>query len=242
MDGSFFDPAELIDFAAQVYGINPQVILAILQRENSAVTAQNRLEDKKLKLIMNYNTSNPTTITDQILDGTAQLRRNFDKLSKGQPTINGWQVGVGKNAIDGKKLLVTPANKAVAASFSYDPEVGYLWDKTSIAGGNALFCKMWKQFGFVKCRPEDILTITGSDTTTRNSTKQYTATGCPSAVTWSVSGSGATISSNGLLTAGATACGKLTGYCNMFSVWDFCNAVCKGNGCRTVDTDLVDMV
>ena len=54
------------------------------------------------------------------------------------------------------------------------------------------------------------LTISGTETITRNSSEQYTATGCPGNVEWSVSGTGATISSTGLLTAGATACGSLT--------------------------------
>lgn len=54
------------------------------------------------------------------------------------------------------------------------------------------------------------LTISGSETITRNSSAQYTATGCPNNVAWSVSGTGATISSTGLLTVGSTACGSLT--------------------------------
>ena len=54
------------------------------------------------------------------------------------------------------------------------------------------------------------LTIAGAETITRNSSAQYTATGCPSSINWSVSGTGATISSTGLLTAGATSCGSLT--------------------------------
>lgn len=56
----------------------------------------------------------------------------------------------------------------------------------------------------------DPLTITGSDTTTKNSTKQYTSADCCGEVQWTVSGKGATISSTGLLTTGSTACGTLT--------------------------------
>lgn len=58
------------------------------------------------------------------------------------------------------------------------------------------------------CNPEDTLTIIGSDETTTNSTKQYTTTGCPGTVTWGISGKGA-ITSTGLLTTGATACGTI---------------------------------
>ncbi|KAF0145683.1 MAG: YD repeat-containing protein [Nitrospirae bacterium] len=59
--------------------------------------------------------------------------------------------------------------------------------------------------------PAEELTITGSDTTTRNSTKQYTATGCGQ-VEWSISplNKGATITQIGLLTTTGTACGSFT--------------------------------
>ena len=57
----------------------------------------------------------------------------------------------------------------------------------------------------------DTLTITGSETTTRNSTKQYTASGCSSGLEWTVSGKGATINkTSGLLTTDGSACGTLT--------------------------------
>jgi|GEM_PF-2408002 len=59
------------------------------------------------------------------------------------------------------------------------------------------------------CNPEDILTLTGSEEITRNSTKQYTATGCPSKVTWGISGTGA-ITSTGLFITGSEACGTIT--------------------------------
>ncbi|TAL23360.1 MAG: hypothetical protein EPN94_09545 [Nitrospirae bacterium] len=58
--------------------------------------------------------------------------------------------------------------------------------------------------------PTEELIITGSDTTTRNSTRQYTATGCGE-VQWSVSGKGASINkTTGLLTTDSTACGAVS--------------------------------
>jgi len=156
VDGSFFDPAEFIDFAAQTYGINPQVILTTLQKEKTAVTSPDRLPDKDLKTIMGY--GKPSTITDQIMDAAAQMRRDFDRLSNGQSTASGWKVGEAKlsgepnpgdekNAA-GKSISVTPANKAVAVLFTYTPWVGKDWGGQN--GGNALFCKVWKDYGFFK--------------------------------------------------------------------------------------------
>jgi len=62
------------------------------------------------------------------------------------------------------------------------------------------------------------ITISGSDTITTSSTSQYSATACyqnglcesSAGVSWSVSGTGATISNTGLLTTNASACGVLT--------------------------------
>jgi len=135
VDKAFFDPAEFIDYAAQSYGINPQVILTTLQKEQRAIKEQTRLPNWKLKLIMGY--SNPSTITDQILDGTAQMRRDFNRLSNGRPTAGGWQNGVTKNSLD--PLQVTPANKAVAVLFTYTPWVGEGWGGRTLIGGNSLF-------------------------------------------------------------------------------------------------------
>ena len=99
---------------------------------------KNRLEDERLKLIMGYNTLNPTTIIQQLNDATAQMRRDFDRLLNNKPTAGGWQVNVTKNAVDGDRLPVTPVNKTVAVLFTYTPEVGWPWDSKSTAGGNAL--------------------------------------------------------------------------------------------------------
>jgi len=53
------------------------------------------------------------------------------------------------------------------------------------------------------------LTISGSDTTVKSSTRQYTMNGCCGEQKWSVSGAGASISSAGFLTTTSSACGSL---------------------------------
>lgn len=100
------DPAQEIFNAAQKFGINPQVLLGILQREQGAATARTRLQDRRLRRIMGWDPRDlvvPLTnksIREQIRDGAAQLRRDFDRLSRGEPTgppgAEGWQVGVEK--------------------------------------------------------------------------------------------------------------------------------------------------
>lgn len=54
------------------------------------------------------------------------------------------------------------------------------------------------------------ITISGTETITTNSSASYTATGCSGTVSWGVTGTGASINSNGVLTAGAASCGAIT--------------------------------
>ncbi|MFA4917115.1 MAG: hypothetical protein WC560_10650 [Syntrophales bacterium] len=191
VNGHVFDPTEFIDFAAQTYGINPQVLLTTLQKESGAVRTPLRLPVKDLKHIMGY--SKPSTITDQILDGTAQMRRDFDRLSNGQPTAGEWQKGVTKNSLD--PLPVTPANKAVAVLFSYTPWVGQEWGGRK--GGNALFCQVWKDFGFFKptdCGASKICYTTRQMYVNQTQTLTVTNPVPGTTYTWNVASGGGSIS------------------------------------------------
>jgi len=213
VDRAFFDPTEFIDFAAQTYGINPQVILSTLQKESGAVRSPISLPVKDLKLIMGY--GKPSTITDQILDGTAQMRRDFDRLSNGQPTAGGWRVGVAKlsgepNPGDerdkfGNTISVTPANKAVAVLFSYTPWVGKDWGggfsvrepRRAKIGGNALFCRVWKDYGFLKpvgCGASKIGYTTQQMSINQTQTLTVTYPQVGSTYSWEVTSGGGSVS------------------------------------------------
>jgi len=104
VDGIEIDVAQEIYFnMAQnpLIRINPQVVLTILQREQGAITARNRLEDERLQHIMGWDARDVViplsdkSIREQIFDGARQLRRDFDRLSRGDPTGppggEGWQ-------------------------------------------------------------------------------------------------------------------------------------------------------
>lgn len=124
VDGELIDPAKLIYDAAQAYKINPQVLLTTMQKESGTVTATERSPNPIiLKLIMGYST--PSTIKAQINDAAWQFRKYFLDLQTKGITVSGWQVGVPKSTED--QITVTPANKAVAALFTYTPWVGGGW-------------------------------------------------------------------------------------------------------------------
>lgn len=157
VDGVEINPAEEVFKAAQQLPLNPQVLLTLLEREQSAITTAARLDDRQLQRIMAWDLKNRVvplankSIREQIKDGAAQLRRDFDRLILGESTIGGWRVGVEKHTIDG--ILVTPATAASATLYTYDPEVGQAWGGGKGVGGNSLFCKLWEGFGFGRPKP-----------------------------------------------------------------------------------------
>lgn len=212
VDGTRFEPASIIYAVSQYYKINPQVILATLQKEHSAISKKTRLKDSLLEIIMGYNTSNPTTIFQQLNDATAQIRRDFDRLLNNKPTAGGWQVNVAKSSLD--PLSVTPSNNAVAILFSYTPWVGQGWGGRK--GGNALFCQLWKQYKFGKsCPPEPYeIAISGPDAPQNGS--KYTASGGVEPYSWAVTKG--SITKDGVVTVSGQ-CGSAT-----VAVTDSCGA------------------
>ena len=201
-----FDPAQAIFDAAQLNQINPQVILTILQREQGAITAKTPIiDDRRLRRIMGWDRRDQfvalenKSIREQIADGTAQLRRDFDRLTKGDSTIGGWRVEFEKTTTDG--VLVTPANKPAAVMYSYNPEVGERWGGGRDVGGNSSFCNWWEQFGFkrepVAISPQNPTLVCGPDASVT-----LTASGGrpgPDGYSWSVTGNNLT-TTEGVLT------------------------------------------
>jgi hypothetical protein len=65
-------------------------------------------------------------------------------------------------------------------------------------------------FFFSFANSSHAITITGPETVTTNSSTTYTAADCSGSVSWSITGTGASISSNGVLTTGSASCGGIT--------------------------------
>ncbi len=149
VDGIKIDPVQIIYDASREFNVNPQVILTTLQKEHSAITSKVRLDREELRIIMGFDTQNPTTIKQQIRDAVAQFRRDFDKLTNGIPTVTGWLVGKTKKSED--PVSITPKSRLTALLFSYTPWVGQYWAELggrNNIGGNGLFCAVWAKFDF----------------------------------------------------------------------------------------------
>ncbi len=115
------DIPQLVHDAAVKYHINPKVIIATMQKEQSAIT--HCPEPWRLKLLMGA--GSPTTAREQIDFGTSLFRAYMDEIDNNGQTRSGWKVGVAKTTEDG--VSVTPATAAVASQFTYTPYAGANW-------------------------------------------------------------------------------------------------------------------
>lgn len=121
------------------YSINPQIVLATLQKEQSLVTSGS-CSSNALAWAMGWGTR--SNFGDQIKYGTRQFRKYYDN-----PQNYNFQKGETTRTADGAD--VTPANKATAGQFNYTP---YRGDCVTI-GGVCLFNKIWNEW-FAANMPE----------------------------------------------------------------------------------------
>ena len=145
VDGQTFDPVEVIFQAANQYRINPNVLLATLEKEHQGVTTQSRPSNDAMSFLMGCISS--STAREQIICAAERFRAYHDQLTDTGSTVSGWSVGVPKMTQDG--VVVTPATKAIAGQFTYTPYAGVQWGGNDPQwGGVYLFYAAWNKFGF----------------------------------------------------------------------------------------------
>ena len=143
VDGQTIDVPALIIQAAQRYDINPKVILATMQKEQSAITKC----PSSYGLSALMGAGSPSTAREQIDFGTSLFRAYLTELANNGVTRSGWKVNIPKTTVDG--VTVTPASRAVAALFTYTPYAGVAWGgNMSTVGGTQLFKASWERFNF----------------------------------------------------------------------------------------------
>jgi len=153
VDGQTFDPAVVIAQAAVQYRINPQVLLATLQKESTGVTRPTRPSDATMRFLMGC--VSPSTAREQLTCAAERFRAYHDQLMQRGATVSGWQVGVAKQTQDG--VWVTPATRAVAGQFTYTPYAGVQWGGNQRGvGGVYLFYDAWQKFGFGEPPPSEV--------------------------------------------------------------------------------------
>lgn len=137
--------AKIIYEAAQKYDINPKLIIATAQKEQSSIT-DSSLSDYQKKYLMGYavfDRFNPIQykyqgVFKQIDSATWQFRQYIDN-----PSYYGYQKGLTKTTSDG--YTITPKNNATAGLYNYTPHAGLGKGATvdDSGNGNFLFWQIW---------------------------------------------------------------------------------------------------
>lgn len=152
VDGVNRSAAEIIYNTSYKYRLNPQFLLATLQKESSVVTGHNQnLVDwaAGFGVCDGCSKDSPNVIKykgfAKQVNAAADRIRNYylADLDAKNSTISGWGVGVTKTTLDG--LAITPENKATAVLYTYTPWVGYHAGDPSV-GGNSLFFDIMERF------------------------------------------------------------------------------------------------
>lgn len=158
--------AKIIYEAAQKYDINPKLIIATAQKEQSVIT-DSSLSDYQKKYLMGYavfDRFNPIQykyqgIYKQIDSATWQFRQYIDN-----PDYYGYQKGKTKITSDG--YVVTPKNDATAGLYNYTPHAGAGKGATvdDSGNGNFLFWQIWNNW-FANYYPNGTLLKVEGDNT-----------------------------------------------------------------------------
>lgn len=117
--------AQIISDAAQRYGVNPQVILVVLHKEQSLLNSNTADQERRLRKAMGAACFDDGTCDPrlfgfgrQVEAGTAILRRWFDRSRAGK--ADPFRVGA-TTTIDGQ--TVTPENHATVSLYKYTPHI-----------------------------------------------------------------------------------------------------------------------
>lgn len=141
-DGVIINPSELIYAAANQHGINPQVLLATLQKESSLVKSSQNWAKPPKDGYFGVKVSGCTTFRCQLNLSAKVLADAYNAALGGGTTKGGWEVGVG-HIVDYSSVMVTPANAATASLFNYTPVVGSFWYADTNLGTSG-FVNIWE--------------------------------------------------------------------------------------------------
>lgn len=154
--GRTITPSQVIYINARDYKINPQVILATIQKESSLITtskANAKINSRSFYFVMGYGATDSgdlnsyTGFDRQIQNGAKLLFSLYQSSSKGEII----KVNYGKKVTI--KNVTYPAkikadNSASAALYYYTPHVFDTSRGNTIDGGNYLFCKIYSGWGW----------------------------------------------------------------------------------------------
>ncbi|MFA9464785.1 MAG: RHS repeat domain-containing protein [Velocimicrobium sp.] len=152
--GRVITPAKIIYINARDYGVNPKVILATIQKESSLITSSDvSLSSRRLYYAMGCGATDGGDLTSytgfdrQVMNGADLLFKNYQNAPSNKS----------KSIHDGKTITINGVtypstivlnNSATWSLFVYTPHVFDPNNTTSISGGNYLFYKIYKGWGW----------------------------------------------------------------------------------------------
>jgi N-acetylmuramoyl-L-alanine amidase len=120
-DGVEIDIPALIQQEASTNGINPKLLLALMEANQSAITTCP--DQTALAGLMGLDSA--STARGQIAGAAAQIKSAVTALAENGITPNGWTTAAAKDTLDG--VTVTPANDMITLLFDYAQNAGEVW-------------------------------------------------------------------------------------------------------------------
>ncbi len=140
-DGEIIDLPELIHQAASENGLNPKLLLAVMEAQQGALSACP--DQTALAGLMGLEPA--STAREQITAAAAQIKAAIDALEAEGHSPNSWETGTPKDTLDG--VTVIPANDLITILFDFSQNAGVVWggnlpDETGVQGIYAA----WRNF------------------------------------------------------------------------------------------------
>ena len=153
-DGKLVDMAVLIQQAASANGINPKLLLALMEAEQSALSTCP--DQAALANLMGLEPA--STAHAQIADAAVQISAAITALKNTGTTPNGWVAGTVKTTLDG--VNVTPANDVISVLFDYSQNAGAVWGGSSAdeKGVQGIYTA-WRDFSLDETLPGYVFRI-----------------------------------------------------------------------------------
>jgi hypothetical protein len=142
--------AQLIVERSRAYDINPVYMLARIETESGLIRSGTSKNLEKATGCACPDSGGCSAswagFGNQVECSASKFRNYLIDLEAGRTTVSGWKKGVAKRTLD--NCLVTPANNATAALYTYTPWVGAYASQcgTSKWGGSSLVALLYKSF------------------------------------------------------------------------------------------------
>jgi len=152
-DGVEIDLPTLIHEAAVMYQVNPKLLLALMEAEQSALSQC----PSTAALSSMMGLAPPSTAREQIAAAAGMIANAINTFADAGVTPNGWKTGISQVTLDG--VSVVPATDAITILLDHTPYAGTLWGGNDpVEGGVQAIYDAFFDFCLSAPLPTEILT------------------------------------------------------------------------------------